>query len=314
MYGGNPCIPLSWKGKPVTAETENESQQVYVMDRDLGARPPPAGSRLLNYLYRVPWWAIVLLLIGALVAVSIAADDIYSNIFRQLRAGILMTMRVSVFAYSLALIIGLLVGVTRSTKPEPQTGLISGIWSFIHLVVYNVSTMFVEVLRGLPILQVLLISAFVVIPAFKDFMLAEYGIKINFRGSSVETAIIALSLTYGAFLSEVFRAGIQSVEKGQIEAARSLGMTQFQVMRLIILPQAVRRVLPPLGNDFIAMIKDSSLVSYLGIRDVTQLAKVTSGSNFRYMETYLTAATIYLTMTILGSVLTKLVERHLEQD
>jgi ABC-type amino acid transport system permease subunit len=85
-------------------------------------------------------------------------------------------------------------------------------------------------------------------------------------------------------------------------------------MRLIILPQAIRRVLPPLGNDFIAMIKDSSLVSYLGIRDVTQLAKVTSGSNFRYMETYLTAATIYLTMTIVGSVLTKLLERHLERE
>lgn len=295
-------------------EDSSTSEQVYVHDPHFGSRPPPAKNMILNYVFRIPWWAFILAAVGIWIAYSIKGNPIYANIFNQLRAGIQMTLRVSASAYGLALVIGMVIGIIRSTKPEPREGLLGTILSLIHLAVYNVATMFVEVLRGLPILQVLLISAFVVIPAFKDYMLAEHGINIPFRGSSVETAIIALALTYGAFLSEVFRAGIQSVDKGQIEAANSLGMTRFQVLRLIVLPQAIRRILPPLGNDFIAMIKDSSLVSYLGIRDITQLAKVTSGSNFRYMETYLTAATIYLVITILGSVLTKLLERRLQND
>jgi ABC-type amino acid transport system permease subunit len=288
-----------------------QQDQLQIPETDVGARPPPARNMFLSYVFQTPWWAVILAIIGIWVGYSINANSIFSDIFQRLLPGVKMTLRVSTSAYGLALIIGLIVGVIRSTKPEPREGMIGGTLSFLQLLVYNVATMFVEILRGLPILQVLLISAFVIIPDVKDYLSAELGINIPFRSISVETAIIALSLTYGAFLSEVFRAGIQSVDKGQIEAAKSLGMNPLQVMRLIILPQAIRHVLPPLGNDFIAMIKDSSLVSYLGIRDITQLAKVTSGSNFRYMETYLTAATIYLVITVLGSILTKLLERRM---
>jgi general L-amino acid transport system ATP-binding protein len=277
-----------------------QQEKLKIPDSDVGARPPPAGNIVLSYVFHTPWWAVILAIVGIWVGYSINANPIFSDIFQRLVPGVKMTLRVSTSAYGLALIIGLIVGVIRSTKPEPKEGITGGILSLLQLIIYNVATMFVEIMRGLPILQVLLISAFVIIPDVKDYLSAEFGIKIPFRSISVETAIIALSLTYGAFLSEIFRAGIQSVDRGQIEAAKSLGMNPLQVLRLIILPQAVRRVLPPLGNDFIAMIKDSSLVSYLGIRDITQLAKVTSGSNFRYMETYLTAATIYLVITILG--------------
>ena len=102
-------------------------------------------------------------------------------------------------------------------------------------------------------------------------------------------AIVALALIYGAFLAEVFRAGIESVGRGQMEAGRSLGMSHVQVMRHIILPQAIRNVLPALGNDFIAMLKDSSLVSVLGVRDLTQVSRLYASTTFQYQETFFTS-------------------------
>lgn len=264
-----------------------------------------------TFLYTFPWWALILILSGIWIAISIAANEIYSNIFRQLQEGISMTLTVAGVSYVFAVLIGLLVGMIRSNPPRPRFGVVGTIISLFHIVIYNLATLFVMIMRGLPILIVLLIFAFVILPAFRDYMASTYGIVIAFRGSSAESAIIALAIAYGAFLSETFRAGIQSIHKGQIEAARSLGMNYFQTMRFIILPQAVRRVLPPLGNDFVAMIKDSSLVAILGIRDITQIAKISSGSSFRYLETYVTVALIYLLMTIIGSLLVRFLERRL---
>jgi polar amino acid transport system permease protein len=267
-----------------------------------------------GFVYRFPWWALALILLGIGVALSITADEIYSNIFDQLRAGIAMTLRVAVLSYASAFGIGLIVGMMRSSVPKPRPGPVGRIASIAHLFLYNAATFFVMVMRGLPVLIVLLIFAFVIVPAVRDYLGDTLGIHLEIRGSSVESAIIALAFTYGAFLSETFRAGIQSIEKGQIEAARSLGMNYLQTMRYIILPQAIRRVLPPLGNDFVAIIKDSSLVAILGIRDLTQLAKVSSGASFRYLETYTTVAIIYLSMTIIGSVSVRYVERRVSFD
>lgn len=278
------------------------------------ARPAPHQNRLESYLYRFPWWALILALIGIWVAFAIAADELYSDLYGRLREGVNMTLRVTFSSYTLALVVGLIVGTIRTYKPKPPKGATQRIGSFLHLILYNVSTLFVEIMRGLPILIVLLISAFVIVPAFKDYMKDTYNIVIDIKGASVETAIIALALAYGAYISEIIRGGIQSIDKGQVEAARSLGMTQWQTLRFIVLPQAFRRVVPPLGNDFIAMIKDSSLIAFLGIRDVTQLGKIISGSNFQYMPTYTIVAVIYLTLTILGSVLVQLIERYLDND
>jgi ABC-type amino acid transport system permease subunit len=111
-------------------------------------------------------------------------------------------------------------------------------------------------------------------------------------------AIIALTLAYASFLAEIFRAGLQSVDKGQIEAAFALGLNRRQQFRHIVFPQAFRTILPPYGNDFVSMVKDSSLVSVLGVSDITQLGKVTAAGNFRYFETYNVVALVYLTMTI----------------
>ena len=125
-------------------------------------------------------------------------------------------------------------------------------------------------------------------------------------------AIIALSVTYGAYLAEIFRAGIQSIARGQMEAARSLGMSYGQAMRYVILPQAVRNVLPALGNDFVAMVKDSSLVSVLAVRDITQVSRLYAGSTFRFRESYVTLAVMYLTMTVLLSLVVQFIERRLK--
>lgn len=287
---------------------------------DVPARAPAqsvhSGLRfsLKRAIFTFPWWFAVITVVALYVINLIRSEPLYSNIFAQLRAGIEMTLTVSFIAYSSALVIGLIIGIIRANPPRPAVGLVGSIISAIQLIIYHAATLYVQVLRGLPILVTLLIVAFVIIPAVNNFAEDTFGIELGIRGSSAPSAMIALAVTYGAFLSETFRAGIQSIGKGQIEAARSLGMTYPQVMRYIVLPQAVRRVLPPLGNDMIAMIKDSSLVAILGVQDITQLAKLSSSSSFRYLETYLIAAVIYLTMTILGSMAVRVIERRFQVE
>lgn len=279
---------------------------------------PEIGSlnRWLLWLYRkafiVPWWGVFLLLVGIVVYLSIASNDLWANIFRQLTDGIALTLRVAFISYLSAMAVGLIIGMIRSSSPKPTTGFFRMILSLVHLAIYQVVTVFVEVMRGLPLLTTLVIFAFALIPEIRSYLNTTYNLNIEIRGSSVETAIIVLALVYGAFMSETFRAGIQSIEKGQIEASRALGLTYLKTMRFVVLPQAIRRILPPLGNDFVSMIKDSALVGVLGLRDITQVAKVSSGSSFRYMETYLTAAVLYLSLTIVLSLAVKYLERRLK--
>jgi polar amino acid transport system permease protein len=126
--------------------------------------------------------------------------------------------------------------------------------------------------------------------------------------------IVALTVAYSAFVAEIFRAGIESIDRGQTEAARALGMTQWQALRTVILPQAIRNVLPPLGNDFIAMLKDSSLVSALGVNDITQLGRLYAASTYLTFQTYNVVAFLYLTMTLILSILVKMLERRLARS
>ena len=277
---------------------------------EIAAREARSRVGPVDWLYSFPWWIVAMVVVVVLIIISIAADQIYSDTFTKLQAGIAMSLRVAGTAYISAIFIGLVVGMIRSGTPRPRRGLAGRLASLVHLLLYNLASLYVATMRGLPVLIVLLIFAFVIVPAARDWLNETTGSTIRFRGSSWESAVIALAFTYGAFLSETFRAGIQSIEIGQTEAARSLGMTWFQAMRHVILPQAVRRILPPLGNDLVAMIKDSALVSVLGVRDVTQIAKVTSGSNFRYMETYSVAALIYLMLTFIGMLGVGYVERR----
>lgn len=282
-------------------------------------------GRAMRYarLYTFPYWFLFLVILGILLAISILTNSVYSNIFGQLIEGVVMTLFVSGTSYAAALFIAVIVGIIRSNPPDlPQSRqtLRRAVMRVLRIGLFNVCTVYVNVMRGIPILIVLLVTAFIVVPAMRDVLnetvlaglrdaLGDPAIPdIIWRGSSPMTAIVALGATYGAYMSETIRAGIQSIPKGQFEAAYSVGMTYWQTMRSIVLPQAFRNVLPPLGNDFVAMIKDSSLLAFLGIRDVTQIAKLSSGRSFRYVETYAVTAYIYLTLVILASTLVNLLE------
>jgi ABC-type amino acid transport system permease subunit len=124
-------------------------------------------------------------------------------------------------------------------------------------------------------------------------------------------AIVGMAFAYGAFEAEVFRAGILSIGRGQMEAARGLGMNYYQAMRHIILPQAIRRVLPPFGNDFISIVKDSSLVSVLAVRELTHLGKLNRARTFRTFETWNSVAFLYLILTLSLSIVVKFIERRM---
>jgi len=131
--------------------------------------------------------------------------------------------------------------------------------------------------------------------------------------SLLARAVLALTIGYSAFIAEIFRAGIQSVDPGQVDAAKALGLTGLQRFRLVVFPQAVRTILPPLGNDFVAMVKDSSLVSVLGVADITQMGKVYAAGTFRFFETYSIVAYVYLLLTVSLSLALRGLEHRLRK-
>ena len=216
--------------------------------------------------------------------------------------------------YTISLVIGLTTGLGRVSK---------------SIVSRNVATFYVEIMRCIPMLVSIFFIALVLVPGAVNLIsllgrtLTDLGLGgigglltgLNSRAISMSfRAVIALSVTYGAYSAEIFRAGIQSVHNGQMEAARSQGMSYGQAMRNVILPQAIRNVLPAIGNDFIAMLKDSSLVSVLAVRDVTQIARLYAGHSFRFPEAYTTLSVMYLTMTILLSLVVKVIERRISNN
>ena len=232
-----------------------------------------------------PWWLVILAVTGLWLLYEILSDVHYRASLRVLSKGIWITCLVAVVAYVGACVIGLGLAVMGLSR---------------HLVLRQAARLYIEVMRGVPIIVLLLYVAFALVPGVTKGLTWALGFEL-FTTRDVPLlwrAVIALMLAYSAFLAEIFRAGLQAVDIGQIEAAQALGLNGWQRFRLVRLPQAFRLILPPLGNDFVAMVKDSSLVAVLGITDVAQLAKVTAASNFRYFETYNVAAFIYLVMTI----------------
>lgn len=268
----------------------------------------PATSSLEQW----PWWALTIALAAVLIIFSILTTPLYQDAFNFIREGFVTTVRVTLTAYCFAILGGLFLGLGRVSK---------------NVVYYNFATLYVEVMRGIPMLVIILYGAFVVVPLALQIinglgswlagfaLLAGLGAalqKITIQDVDMSgRAIAGLAMGYAAFEAEVFRAGIQSIERGQMEAARSLGMTYVQAMRYVILPQAFRRVLPPLGNDFIAILKDSSLISVLAVRDITQLGKLYRARTFSSFEAYNTMAFLYLSMTLSLSMLVKFIERKL---
>lgn len=176
---------------------------------------------------------------------------------------------------------------------------------------YTLATMYVEVFRGIPMLVQVLYLGFVIRPFAKTFLSEMLGTQVEF--SEFNAAVLGLGLGYGAYIAEVFRAGIQSIHRGQMEAARSLGMNYGQAMRHVILPQAIRRVLPPLANDGVALLKDSSFVSVLSVADLTRQGRLYMSRTYRAFESWNMVAISYLVMTFLFSGLARALERRMSQ-
>ena len=254
-----------------------------------------------------PFWLLAIVLLGVLFAWYVATDGNYTTIFIALSRGIVTTLWVSFVAFALAMALGLIVCLGKLSQIR---------------VLREVATFYIEVVRGIPVLVLLFYIAFVGAPQVVELWNFVFAGPIEsgwFPDMTVRDfdmtwrAIVALTISYSAFIAETFRAGIESVPSGQVEAAESLGLKRRHILRFIVLPQAFRAVLPPLGNDFVAMIKDSALVSALGVQDITQLGKVYSASTFRFFETYNVVAYLYLVMTIGLSLLVRGLEARLKR-
>jgi polar amino acid transport system permease protein len=195
-----------------------------------------------------------------------------------------MTLFLTTVAFAVGVVLGTLAALGKISR---------------QAVVRSACSFYVWATRGTPLLLQIYIVYF-----------ALPVVKINL--GRVEAALLALSVNAGAYAAEIIRAGIQSIDKGQMEAARSLGMSYGQAMRRVILPQAVRRLLPPLGNEFIALLKDSSLVSTIGLYELLRRSQTIVAATFRPIEIYITTGLLYLALTTMATYVISRYERALE--
>lgn len=233
-----------------------------------------------------PWWALLLIVDFLIIFLALSRPDPFQRIVAYVLDGIWVTIYVTALSFILVLVLGLVAGLGRLAR---------------NVIVRGIATVYVEVVRGIPVLVQLMFWYF----AFPS-VIKSLGVSLNilawanYKANPVGMAVLGLTFCYAAYMSEVYRAGIQSISKGQMEAARSLGMTYVQAMRHIILPQAVRVILPPVGNEFITLLKDSSLVSVVAVADMTRRGREFMAANFIPIETWVMIALLYLFMTLLS--------------
>lgn len=254
-----------------------------------------------------PWWLVAAVIIAVVVAVFVVSNGLYLQVFTIVAKGIGITIFVTLVAYALASALGLVVCLMALSE---------------HIWLRQIGRFYVEIVRGIPILVLLFWIAFAGAPALVacwnwiSYPLQAAGLTEPMQVRDLSLlwrAIIALTVAYSSFLAEIFRAGIQAVDVGQIEAAKALGLSRYRRFRHIVWPQAFRTILPPYSNDFIAMIKDSSLVSVLGVADITQMGKVYAAGSFRFFETYSIVAYIYLILTVGLSLALRALEKRMRR-
>jgi polar amino acid transport system permease protein len=230
------------------------------------------------------WWGLVAAVVLIIILLMIFKPDPYRDIVFFVRDGLIITIGLTVISFIFILIVGMIGGLGRiSTNP----------------VIYFLATLYTEIFRGIPLL-VQLIWWYFAAPV----VIQNIGVLLNiqalaeYRSNAYILAVLGLVFCYGAYMSEIYRAGIQSISKGQMEAARSQGMTYLQAMRYVILPQAIRVILPPVGNEFIMLIKDTSLVSIVAVADVTRRGREFMAAHFNPIETWTMIALLYLVLTL----------------
>jgi len=232
----------------------------------------------------------------------------YGPLFAQ---GLWMTVQLAVIATAAGLALGVGVGLVNTDAMRPARGrpLVRGaLWAL-----RGATTAYVTFFRGTPLFVQILLVHFALMPTLIHpdggwLLSGELAREFRQNHGAFFSGTLALSLNAGAYISEIFRAGIQSIHGGQAAAALSLGMTPWQGMRFIVLPQAFRRMVPALVNETIALIKDSSLVSAIGLLELAMAARTVAGAYSRYWEPYLAISAMYLVLTWTLSLLAKRLE------
>ncbi len=243
-----------------------------------GTLIPQKGEHGALSAWNISFFGALALLIG----LALFQPDPYLKILAFVPDGLAVTFGVTVASIFFALFIGLFAGLGRISR-QP--------------IVNRVATVYVEIIRGIP----LLVQLFYIYYALGEW----------FKVSGPIAAILAMSICYGAYMAEIFRAGIQAIPKGQMEAALALGLSRGQAMRKVVLPQTGKVILPLIGNEFIALLKDSSLVSILAVSDLLRRGREYASTSFRYFASYTVIALIYLVMTLFFSRLVALMEERL---
>ena len=251
----------------------------------------------------VNWWALVFVAAMSVWLLTRFKPYPFLEIWRFIYDGILVTLRIVGTSFGLILIVSLFGGLGRISRSP---------------IIYGLSSLYVELVRGIPLLVQLLFIWFALpqvfdglgraISAASPFFAGIGQYLIDLRLSPFTAAVFGLTFCYGAYGSEIFRAGISSIHHGQMEAARSLGMTYIQAMRYVILPQAIRVILPPVGNEFVALLKDSSLVSVLAVSDLTRRGREYMARTFLSFDTWIMVALCYLVLTLFSSRAVEFIE------
>lgn len=204
-----------------------------------------------------------------------------------------VTLSVSFVAVIAGLVLGLVVAICKRSKFKVLRG---------------IATVYVDVLRGTPLLVQVLILAYGV----PQIISAIFGVQFNW-GNFIWVGFIACGINSSAYMAEIIRSGLQAIDKGQTEAARSLGLSSFQTMRYIIIPQAFKIIVPAMGNEFITLIKETSILSVVGIRDITRMGTLWASQSFLSFQAYIGVAIVYLFMTMTLSRVVAYIERRMGQ-
>ncbi len=204
-----------------------------------------------------------------------------------------VTLAISFVAVLAGLVLGLVVAIAKRSKFKVLRG---------------IATVYVDVLRGTPLLVQVLILAYGV----PQVIAAITGAQFNW-GNFIWVGFIACGINSSAYMAEIIRSGLQAIDKGQTEAARSLGLSSFQTMRYIIVPQAFKIIVPAMGNEFITLIKETSILSVVGIRDITRMGTLWASQSFMSFQAYIGVAVVYLVMTLTLSRVVAYIERRMGQ-
>ena len=268
-------------GEIIKRKKKSEGQAIPSIEIGDGPAIPTRKDAGLFTAWRVAFFGSI----AAVLYLIITRPDPYLRIIAFVPDGIFVTFKVTIGAILLALVIGFFTGLGRLAGNR----LINGI-----------ASLYVEVIRGIPLL----------VQLFYIYFALGRVVQLP----AIASAIIAMGICYGAYMGEIFRAGIQSIAKGQREAAWSLGMNKSQTMVHVILPQAIKVILPPIGNEFVALLKDSSLVSILAVADILRRGREFASETFTYFETYTVVALVYLIITLFFSKLISIMEERISAN